>query len=129
MRTPHDHRPRLHLLELRHHRRQAVAPPRRRPLGVRRLLVAHRKADMTLGTLAAIRAIVAVHATYNRDRLLAHLDAAIERERVCQPGATSTHGEESSTMEGQVKTTLEGGAGNAEHPRGPRHQRTGLEFG
>ena len=36
---------------------------------------------MTLGALAAIRAIVAVHATYNRDHLLAQLDAAIEDAR------------------------------------------------
>ena len=36
---------------------------------------------MTLPTLAAIRAIVAVHATYNRDHLLTQLDAAIEDAR------------------------------------------------
>ena len=36
---------------------------------------------MTLPTLAAIRAIVAVHATYNRTHLLTHLDAAIEVAR------------------------------------------------
>ena len=36
---------------------------------------------MTLGTLAAIRAIVAAHATYNRDHLLTQLDAAIEVAR------------------------------------------------
>lgn len=36
---------------------------------------------MTLGILAAIRAIVATHATYNRDHLLAQLDAAIEVAR------------------------------------------------
>ena len=36
---------------------------------------------MTLGILAAIRAIVATHATYNRDHLLAQLDAAIEAAR------------------------------------------------
>ena len=36
---------------------------------------------MTIATLAAIRAIVAVHATYNRDHLLAQLDAAIEDAR------------------------------------------------
>ena len=36
---------------------------------------------MTVGTLAAIRAIVAVHATYNRAPLLAQLDAAIEDAR------------------------------------------------
>ena len=34
---------------------------------------------MTLATLAAIRAIVAIHATYNRDHRLAHLDTSIER--------------------------------------------------
>ena len=36
---------------------------------------------MTLGTLAAIRAIVDVHATCNRDHLLTQLDAAIEAAR------------------------------------------------
>ena len=36
---------------------------------------------MKLPTLAAIRAIVAVHATCNRDHLLAQLDAAIEAAR------------------------------------------------
>ena len=36
---------------------------------------------MTVGTLAAIRAIVAVHATYNRDHLLTQLDAAIKDAR------------------------------------------------
>ena len=36
---------------------------------------------MTLGTLAAIRAIVAVHATYNRSHLLTQLDAAIDVAR------------------------------------------------
>ena len=36
---------------------------------------------MTLGALTAIRAIVAVHATCNRDHLLAQLDAAIEDAR------------------------------------------------
>lgn len=79
---------------------------------------------MTLGALAAIRAIVATHAKYNKAHLLAVIDAAIQRERACQPGTTPVQGEESSTMEGQVKTAPEGGAGNAEHPRGPRHQRT-----
>ena len=59
---------------------------------------------MTAATLAAIRAIVAVHATYNRDHLLAHLDAAIERER--------------GTMGGQVKTAPEGGAVTPSIPEG-----------
>ena len=36
---------------------------------------------MTLAALSAIRAIVATHATYNRDRLLTQLDAAIEVAR------------------------------------------------
>lgn len=36
---------------------------------------------MNLPTLAAIRAIVATHATYNRDHLLTQLDAAIEVAR------------------------------------------------
>lgn len=36
---------------------------------------------MTLGTLAAIRAIVAIHGGYGRDHLLAQLDAAIEVAR------------------------------------------------
>ena len=36
---------------------------------------------MNLAALSAIRAIVAVHATYNRDHLLTHLDAAIEVAR------------------------------------------------
>ena len=36
---------------------------------------------MNLATLSAIRAIVAVHATYNRDHLLAELDAAMEDAR------------------------------------------------
>lgn len=82
---------------------------------------------MALGVLAAIRAIVAIHGGPNRAHLLTQLDAAmdVERARSCQPGTTPMQfGEESSTMEGQVKTTPEGGAGNAEYPRGPRHQRT-----
>ena len=37
---------------------------------------------MTRSILSAIRAIVAVHAKFNRDHLLTQLDAAIERERV-----------------------------------------------
>ena len=36
---------------------------------------------MNLAALSAIRAIVAVHANYNRDYLLAQLDAAIEDAR------------------------------------------------
>ena len=36
---------------------------------------------MSLAALAAIRAIVATHATYNRTHLLAQLDAAIEVAR------------------------------------------------
>ena len=59
---------------------------------------------MTLGTLAAIRAIVAVHATYNRDRLLAHLDAAIERERASQPLPVQLTEEESMVGQVQIKT-------------------------
>ena len=84
---------------------------------------------MTLGILAAIRAIVAVHATYNRDRLLAHLDAAIERVRASQPGTTQLEEERSMVGQAHMETAPEGGAGNAEIPRRPRHQRTGLEFG
>ena len=97
---------------------------RRRALGLRAVLVAHRKADMTLGTLAAIRAIVAVHANYNRDHLLTHLDTAIERERASQPIPVQLTEEESMVGQVHIKTAPEGGAGNAEHPRGPRHQRT-----
>ena len=37
--------------------------------------------NLAVETLAAIRAIVAVHATYNRTHLLAQLDAAIEVAR------------------------------------------------
>ena len=84
---------------------------------------------MTLGALAAIRAIVAVHATYNRDRLLAVIDAAIDRERARQPVPKQLEEEEGIVGQVQTKTAPEGGAGNAEHPRGPRHQRTRLEFG
>ena len=36
---------------------------------------------MNLAALSAIRAIVAVHATYNRDHLLTQLDAAIKDAR------------------------------------------------
>ena len=36
---------------------------------------------MTLAALSAIRAIVATHATYNRDHLLTQLDAAIKDAR------------------------------------------------
>ena len=36
---------------------------------------------MTLGVLAAIRAIVAIHGGPNRDHLLAQLDAAMDVER------------------------------------------------
>ena len=36
---------------------------------------------MNLAALSAIRAIVATHATYNRDHLLTQLDAAIEDAR------------------------------------------------
>ena len=79
---------------------------------------------MKLPTLAAIRAIVAVHANYNRDRLLAYLDAAIERVRASQPLPVQLTEEESMVGQVQIKTAPEGGAGNAEHPRGPRHQRT-----
>lgn len=46
---------------------------------------------MNLAALSAIRAIVAVHATYNRDRLLAQLDAAIEVARRAEtPSQTVT---------------------------------------
>ena len=84
---------------------------------------------MRLPTLTAIRAIVAVHANYNKAHLLAHLDAAIERERASQPVPKKLEEEQSMVWQVQIKTAPEGGAGNAEHPRGPRHQRTGLEFG
>ena len=61
---------------------------------------------MNLATLAAIRAIVAVHATCNRDHLLAQLDAAIEHERACQPEVTPMQFEEEESMMGaQIKTT------------------------
>ena len=79
---------------------------------------------MKLPTLAAIRAIVAVHSTYNKDHLLTQLDAAIERERASRPLPVQLTEEESMVGQVQIKTAPEGGAGNAEHPRGPRHQRT-----
>ena len=61
--------------------------------------------------LAAVRAIVATHAKYNRAHLLAVIDAAIERERACQPGTTPMQFEEEESMMGavQIKT---GPAGN-----------------
>ena len=84
---------------------------------------------MKLPTLLAIRAIVATHAQYPA-RLLAAIDEDIERERACQPGTTPMQFEEEESMMGaQIKTTPEGGVTSAEYPRGPRHQRTGLEFG
>lgn len=52
---------------------------------------------MTIGELAAIRAIVAVHAQHNRPKLLAALDAELERER-----AQST--EEEDMMGTQIET-------------------------
>ena len=61
---------------------------------------------MKLPTLAAIRAIVAVHSTYNRDRLLAAIDEDIEHERACQPEVTPMQFEEEESMMGaQIKTT------------------------
>ena len=39
------------------------------------------RAGMTLGVLAAIRAIVAIHGGSNRAHLLAQLDAAMDVER------------------------------------------------
>ena len=65
---------------------------------------------MNLATLAAIRAIVAVHAQYNRPKLLAAIDEHIERERACRPG-TPMQSEEEESMIGpaQMKT---GPAGN-----------------
>ena len=54
---------------------------RRRALGLRAVLGAVREAAVTIGELAAIRAIVAVHAQYNRPKLLAALDAAIDVTR------------------------------------------------
>ena len=60
---------------------------------------------MTLGALAAIRAIVAVHATYNRDRLLAVIDAAIDRERARQPVPKQL--EEEEGIVGQVQTKID----------------------
>ena len=81
---------------------------------------------MTRSILSAIRAIVAVHAKFNRDRLLGAIDAAIDRERARQPEVTPMQFEEEESMMGaQIKTTPGGGAGNADTPRGPRHQRTG----
>lgn len=82
---------------------------------------------MTLGILAAIRAIVATHARYNRDHLLAHLDAAIERVRASQPGIMRLEEERSMVGQAHMKTASEGGVTSAEIPRRPRHQRTGLE--
>ena len=83
---------------------------------------------MKLPTLLAIRAIVATHAQYPA-RLLAAIDEDIERERASQPGTTQLEEERSMVGQAHMETAPEGGAGNAEHPRGPRHQRTGLEFG
>lgn len=61
---------------------------------------------MNLATLAAIRAIVAVHSTYNRTHLLAAIDEDIEHERACQPEVTPMQFEEEESMMGaQIKTT------------------------
>ena len=66
---------------------------------------------MKLPTLAAIRAIVAVHSTYNRTHLLAASDEDIEHQRACQPEVTPMQFEEEESMMGavQIKT---GPAGN-----------------
>lgn len=61
---------------------------------------------MTRSILSAIRAIVAVHAKFNRDKLLGAIDAELERERACQPEVTPVRFEEEESMLGaQIKTT------------------------
>ena len=94
-----------------------MGQPRRRALGLLGLLLALREAAVTIGELAAIRAIVAVHAQHNRPKLLAALDAELERERA---QSTEEEGYDGDTN----RNDPQGGAGNAENPRGPRHQRT-----
>ena len=66
---------------------------------------------MKASEAAAIRAIVSVHARYNRDRLLAALDAEIKRERACQPEVTPVQFEEEESMMGPVQMKT-GPAGN-----------------
>ena len=87
-----------------------MAQPRRRALGLRAVLEPLQgAAAVKLPTLAAIRVIVATHAQYPA-RLLAAIDADIERERACQPEVTPMQFEEEESMMGaQIKT---GPAGN-----------------
>ena len=66
---------------------------------------------MTRSILSAIRAIVAVHAKFNRDRLLGAIDAAIDRERARQPEVTPMQFEEEESMMGPVQMKT-GPAGN-----------------
>lgn len=83
-----------------------MGQPRRRALGLLGLLVA----DVKLSELAAVRAIVATHAKYNRAHLLAVIDTDIQRERACQPEVTMQSTEDESMLGPvQIKT---GPAGN-----------------